>query len=580
MPTNSWRRRGMSVCATAFSLALAAGCGGPPSPIQQTIDAMESCVELMEPIADANSARAAIPQIEPTFKALADATVAVNDQMKDPEQAMRLMLQARKVLPDLDRVTGDFEVELERLNTLKGLPEEFWNEFRVEWYHVNRAMAAASAEGDPDFDPALLSAMDQVVAMLDQHGPQRTVEFKLTSAEVGNKDAAIARIVELAGPNAQVVSFQEPEVYDEWLVAVAPVSDFDKLIAAVDFGNVSDQDPAKREATIELEAVENESLETTATEPAVAVEGDAIASAPPAETTVAYDPREGTPPPNAAIPIETAEAAPGDESTMSQVKARLGEFLTTLAANAANGGMLPAAGAPGEPMPFHPNYHAQLAELLFDAQSPFHEKAVLGLLEVGPKDVPDKKLRGRIAQGYRHVAFETQAHMAEGVRGLVLWGGKFSAPLLIQLLERNAAGGMGGDEAVYAGLGEIATAEGAEAVVARVVAGGTSSEAAWACLRQMGPVAEAALVAELPFESPEANQAAIGVLGEIGTKKSNAILRRATKSENEAVATAALDALKAIGERARAAAAGESGAAAAPPVAPQPAPQQTPATTR
>jgi HEAT repeat protein len=226
-------------------------------------------------------------------------------------------------------------------------------------------------------------------------------------------------------------------------------------------------------------------------------------------------------------------------------------MLSTLAAGAAQGGQMP--GEPGEPMPWQANYHAQLAELLFDPQAPFHEKAVLALLEIGPKDVADKKVRARIAQGYRHVAFETGMHTAEGVRGLVVWGGKFSAPLLIELLEQNA---MGAEEAIFAGLGDIATPEAAEAVVARIGAS-TGSEAAWACLRRMGPVAEGALVAALPFESPEANLAAIGVLGEVGTKKSNAILRLATKSENEGVAAAALDALREIRERDRATSDGE-----------------------
>jgi hypothetical protein len=309
---------------------------------------------------------------------------------------------------------------------------------------------------------------------------------------------------------------------------------------------------------------------TLAQDPAVAPAGDEV----PFNSRLGYDSRggenadpaaaatTGEAPPEGAPPVD---APVGEPSAMDQVKAHLGAFLSSLAAG---GGAPGPAGTPGEPMPGHPTYHAQLAELLFDATSPFHEKAVLGLLEVKPMDVADKKLRARIAQGYRHVAFETQAHQAEGVRGLVKWGGKFSAPLLIELLERNAAGGvMGSDDAIYAGLGEIATPEAAAAVVGRLLDGAAPSEAIWACLRQMGPVAEAALVAALPFESPEANQAAIGVLGEVGTKKSNAILRRAARSENESVATAALDALKAIADRTRAAAASESGAATSPPTA-------------
>ena len=200
---------------------------------------------------------------------------------------------------------------------------------------------------------------------------------------------------------------------------------------------------------------------------------------------------------------------------------------------------------------YHPNYHAQLAEHLFDAQSPFHEKAVLTLLNVPPAEVADKRVRGRIAQGFRQVAFaEGSTHAATGVRGLVAWGGKFSAPLLIELLEKGAGGGSGVEEALYEGLGSLATPECAAAVVERLNAA-TSSHAAVECLRKMGPVAEEPLVESLPYESAEANLAAINLLADIGTRKSNAILRKATKSENEDVASAALEALRKIRDRER-----------------------------
>lgn len=236
--------------------------------------------------------------------------------------------------------------------------------------------------------------------------------------------------------------------------------------------------------------------------------------------------------------------AEGGEPTLPMVAASFGEFATKLS------GFVPR-GAPGEPMFYHPDYHAQLAECLFDAQSPFHEKAVLALLSVRPSDVADKKVRGRIAQGYRAVAFaEGSPHAALGVRGLVAWGGKFSAPLLIELLEKGNGGATGMEEALYEGLGTVATPECAAAVVAQLGAA-TSSPAAVECLRKMGPVAEEPLVAALPFESAEANLAAIKLLAECGTRKSGTILRRATKSENEDVATAALEAIRKIRERER-----------------------------
>jgi len=249
------------------------------------------------------------------------------------------------------------------------------------------------------------------------------------------------------------------------------------------------------------------------------------------------------------MPMDSSGAFPpgaeGGQPTFETVAAGFGEFATKLAA------FVPS-GAPGEPIFYHRDYHAQLAECLFDAQSPFHEKAVLTLLNVSPREVADKKVRGRIAQGYRAVAFaEGSQHAASGVRGLVAWGGKFSAPLLIELLEKTSAGGGGDvDAALYEGLGVLATPECATAVVARLAVS-TSSPEAIECLKRMGPVAEEPLLAALPFEAAEANLAAINLLAESGTRKSNTILRLATKSENADVARAALDAIRKIRDRER-----------------------------
>jgi hypothetical protein len=266
--------------------------------------------------------------------------------------------------------------------------------------------------------------------------------------------------------------------------------------------------------------------------------------------------------------------------------------------NTVGGGGPPAPlPPPGAPAPYD---FARLAELLHDAQAEFHEYAILTLLEVDPRDVTDKAVRERIAKGYKFVAFESGAHMVEGVQGLVAWGGKFSVPLLVQLLDPQAAaaaaggdgagmergmeggdsgltgdsgrGGEGGEfappmgmysatltpeaeAAIYAALGELATPEGATAVVARLeTAATTGNEAIAASLRAMGVVAEAALLKALPFEnSTEGNLTAIAVLGDVGTKKSLAIIRLATQSENEQIVEAALEARSKIQARLRAA---------------------------
>jgi hypothetical protein len=267
----------------------------------------------------------------------------------------------------------------------------------------------------------------------------------------------------------------------------------------------------------------------------------------PLERPADYLSAEGQPSSGVTLPpARGASPPPGHE----EMAARFHALVQGLSVGAAQLRGLAGWGGEAKAAPEPPaDRYAQLAEQLFDAQAPLHEAAVTTFLTVRPQDVTDKKVRGRIAKGYKYVAFETTAHTAEAVKGLVLWGGKFSAPLLIELLEKGTAGA---DEAIYDGLGTLATPEAAEAVVKRVGAA-VGSEAIFACLRKMGPAAESPLIGALPFETPEANLGAITVLGEVGTRKSTAILREASKSENEEISAAALEAIRKIQERQRAA---------------------------
>jgi hypothetical protein len=576
--------RALAAILLATFLISAVGCG--TSPLERTVNAMQGCVDAMKSVQDPTSAQAGI---EPFKAAMAEMSAAsdafLKTMMDNPAGALGMVSEIAKLGPEIERLTNEMNAEEVRLHRTKGLPVEFWNVYRVEGVRMEAGLFS-SGMGDSE-DDAVGSALGQMAAMYEQHGPAKVAEFELTNVSSGGKDAALQRIQELAGTSAQVVSIEDPEDYDLALVAVAPVEDFDKLVAAVDFGTVADQDKARMGATIELtiedalvddgEAVVDESgavaVEETIDPAAADVTAGPVDSggqplnpdgqiaaevAPPGYEDRGVPPGyegRGEVPPGYEGRGEMQPADPGTpagaspEGALAAARAGFGQLFNSLTGGGA-GGAIPATLPDGSPNPAAPDYHAQLAELLFDAQVPHHELAVLALLEVKLSDVTDKKVRARIAQGYKHVALETNAHAVEGVRGLVLWGGKFSAPLLINMLEQQAAGA---EEAIFAGLGEIATPEAAEAVVGRMgeATYGGGSEAAVACLRQMGVVAEAALLAELPFESPEANLAAINVLADVGTKKSVGLLRRASKSENEGVAEAALEAARKVQERER-----------------------------
>jgi HEAT repeat protein len=76
-------------------------------------------------------------------------------------------------------------------------------------------------------------------------------------------------------------------------------------------------------------------------------------------------------------------------------------------------------------------------------------------------------------------------------------------------------------------------------------------EAAASALRQMGPVAEQAVLDVAPSNNPDTSLAAIVLLGELGTPNSYEVLRQAMRSSNSEVREAAKESLRAVRERNR-----------------------------
>jgi HEAT repeat protein len=520
------------------------GCGASNTPIGKVVTATKAMVELLRSIKDPASATAAIPKIQPAFADLASAQAALLQMMTDPAKVLSLMSSSQSEMAEMGRAKEQMDAELERIDNLKGLPVEFWNVIRVESAKALVAMLAGAPGGEE-----LSGPLGQAQAMYDQYGPQRVLELKLEGVETGDKDAALQRLRELAGADAQVVDIEDPQDFDTALVTVAPVDDFDKFAKDIDFGEVTDQEKAKGEIVVQLPEAAPQAAEVEEPAPVDGTDGSEYVE----DRRAVFD-EYGNPIPTDAYAepgMEIAEQPKGfrgllERTARSRANNMVGMVTTIIAAERAAA----EARAANGPQRGDRDYHAAMADLLYDPASTHHQRAVTELLEIKPTDVADKKIRARIANGYRQLAFaENSSGSPQAIDGLVHWGGKFSAPLLIQLLEKQSGGN---DEAIFRGLGKAATPEAAAAIVKRLETNsGAGGEAAFAALSAMGPVAEPALIGVLPFEQPESNRAAIEVLGEIGTRKSLSILRRATKSENEEVREAALAALRSIQDRLR-----------------------------
>jgi len=189
----------------------------------------------------------------------------------------------------------------------------------------------------------------------------------------------------------------------------------------------------------------------------------------------------------------------------------------------------------------------QLAEMLeAEGLHGFNqEKAIRILLGLRPEDVADKKILRRIALGFKQLAFESLMERSDGIRGMVIWGGKHSVPPLIELLRKNK---LSAPLELYVALIRLQDPRGAQAV-AELLGDFHKHSTAAECLSRMGPVAEEALIEVAPSDDPEVSLTAIRLLGEVGTEKSHAILRQARKSRNPEVREAAQVAIQTVRER-------------------------------
>ena len=191
--------------------------------------------------------------------------------------------------------------------------------------------------------------------------------------------------------------------------------------------------------------------------------------------------------------------------------------------------------------------YARLAQQLNSTDSRTRREAADTLLRVRPNDVANPETRKLIARGYRTVAIEDTLGRASAVRGLVIWGGQHSVPILVEMMEKEK---MSVPDEIFDGLATLKDPRGAEAV-GRHLGNFFNNDGAIRSLRRMGSVAEDALIKAAPSNDPKVSLAAVQLLGDVGSAKSLPILQKAVQSRNEEIKLAARESVKRIRERMR-----------------------------
>ena len=502
----------------AAAIVLLVGCSGNSgmNAAQNAVKSMEQLTTLLKSVQDAPSASVAVGKIKPAFAEFSVALKEIAAYEKEHGQVRGLKTQVSQLEQDLARLKMEMAGESQRLESLRGLPPEFWNELRMASAQLDVDLIdamAIQAGLDPALAGNLKSEVEQVRVAYEQHGPERVAKVTIRGGRDFDHEEAIERLRNLAGSGATLATVADLDDTGETNLMIAPVADMQAFRDSIDFGTVVDFIPERCEITLEVtEELAGPFAGMTDEERA---EHERIAA-----EQAEYERRQAEETERQAAESRQREEEAERERLAEEERQR-------------------------PPTPGAADYHQKLLTNLRDPQAPHHELALDHLLKMKPTDVADAQIRKEIAVAFRELATGDASHRAEAVEGLVLWAGKFAVPVLVKLVE---GGAQPLEEAVLAGLGKHPTPEGAKAVAA-LLKETQQQEAASRALVLMGELAEPPLLEMVPAEEPGVNLAVIKVLGECGTKASLRIMRQAARSENEDIAAAAREAAAKIRQR-------------------------------
>ena len=229
------------------------------------------------------------------------------------------------------------------------------------------------------------------------------------------------------------------------------------------------------------------------------------------------------------------------------------------------------------PEPSDPAYLEKMADRMSSDNILYRSQAIKALLQANPATA-STETRKKVARAFKALAEgDNTYHHEKAVEGLVKWAGKYSVPVLIAMLGN---GRTTDEKAVVTALAELGDARAVPALVtllgnarfspneqlilatlssmkdpraapalAARIADRRFAQLASDGLLAMGPAAEDAVMAVAGTPDPQVCLTAIGLLGEIGTKKCFDLMRRAEESRNRAVRLAAMATVAKINKR-------------------------------
>ena len=495
-------------------LACVCGCAGENPLIainkKQTRE-IKKLTAAYEQVTDAESAMEQLPAIRESLQTMSKIQSELPPLLRKHAKDKVRKSTTERIKKEAKEAERALERAQDEINAQEDLPVEFFSMLRLESasFLLATRKFLNSIQSIPGLPPMPRGGdteiIEDILALYEEHGPTQVVEITV----VNSRRTTESDLIEAAGGDASCLLLDGGG--DGTVGVVCPVKDYDAFCERLaKKGTLSDRFDNRRELTITF---------------------NRLAAQPTRSSIERADSRGATVRPTRSI-------------TPSQHT----DFFAEMAENQKKQeDRRQALKGPG---PVRPSDYAMLADLMTTGDVFEKRDAAKRLLTVDPKSVDDKAIRKQIAQGYRTMLRENEhgpSHKA-ALQGLVHWGGKYSAPILISLLDGDK---MSTDSALFQALVDTKTPEAAEAL-ARKLGNFFSHDEAVAALRQIGPIAEPALIELAPSNDPKISLAAIALLGDVGTSESYVLLRKAMKSTNREIKAATQQAMARIRRREKA----------------------------
>ena len=170
--------------------------------------------------------------------------------------------------------------------------------------------------------------------------------------------------------------------------------------------------------------------------------------------------------------------------------------------------------------------------------------ALKSIAQIDPESVGSEATRKAVVEQLNDLVLgDDHFTRAEAVKALGKWGDTSSVNILVGVLADRSSRSMNKD--IYRALGRLKDPS-AALVVAERLGDFFDRDAAETCLRQMGPVAEEALMLVAKAGNKDVCLRAVRLLGDVGSEECFAVLREAQRSRDVEIREAGKFALRKI----------------------------------